>query len=92
MDVIRLNFFGDNRPVMGCAKFVDHYSCFNGDSSGQNIAPIFWAPYQMVCHLGDAISIIYDFNHVDSLSHMESQAQAAIPPVTKVADFLARIL
>jgi hypothetical protein len=54
--------------------------------------PVLGAPDHMVCRLIDTIPVSYNINHVSNSIPHGTLCVHAIPPVTEVTDFLARIL
>ena len=64
MDMVRLDFQGQNWPLALNADRVDGKTKRLGYSTCKYPLAILRAPYHMVCRLVHAISIIKDFHHV----------------------------
>lgn len=66
MDMVRLDFQGQNRPLALCANRVDGKTQRLGYFTCKYPLAILRAPYHMVCCLVHAISIVYNFYHVSN--------------------------
>ena len=66
MDMVRLDFQGQNRSLALNADRVDGKTKRLGYSTCKYPLAILRAPYHMVCRLVHAIAVVYDFYHVSN--------------------------
>lgn len=66
MDMVRLDFQGQNRPLALNADRVDGKTKRLGYPTCKYPLAILRAPYHMVCRLVNAIAVVYDFYHASN--------------------------
>lgn len=66
MDMVRLNFQGQNRPLALNADRVDGKIQRLGYFTCKYPLAVLRAPYHVVCRLVHTIAVVYDFYHVSN--------------------------
>ena len=92
VNVIRLNFLGQNDKAPVRAKFIQKRIQRAGNVARQNASSVLRTPNHMVCSLVNTVPSVDNFDHDFNGITWQSESKGAIPLATEVASFLAQFL